>query len=86
MTHLEISGHTDNLGAKEYNLALNQRQADAVKDYFIAQGVAEQSLVAQGYGFSLPIADNATVEGRQRNRRTEVTVHPLPWGVESKGT
>lgn len=76
MTHLEIAGHTDNLGAKEYNLALSQRRADAVKNYFMAQGVAAQSLVAQGYGSSLPIADNATAEGRQRNRRTEVIVHP----------
>lgn len=75
MTRLEIAGHTDAVGPKEYNLALSQRRADAVKNYFLAQGVAEQSLVAQGYGSSLPIADNATAEGRQRNRRTEVIVH-----------
>jgi len=56
-------------------LALSQRRAEAVKKYFLAQGIAEQRLITQGYGFSLPIADNATAEGRQRNRRAEVIVH-----------
>ena len=86
MAYLEITGHTDNLGVEEYNLALSQRRADAVKNYFIAHGIAEQSLVAQGYGSSLPIADNATAEGRQHNRRTEIIVHPPVVGTESKGT
>jgi outer membrane protein OmpA-like peptidoglycan-associated protein len=74
-THLEIAGHADNVGAQDYNLALSQRRAETVKNYFIARGVAEQHLVARGYGSSLPIADNATAEGRQRNRRTEIIVH-----------
>ena len=74
-THLEIAGHADNVGAQDYNLALSQRRAEAVKNYFIARGVAEQHLAAQGYGSSLPIADNATAGGRQRNRRTEIIVH-----------
>jgi|GEM_PF-6331988 len=86
IAYLEITGHTDNIGVEEYNLALSQRRADAVKNYFIAHGIAEQSLVAQGYGSSLPIADNATAEGRQHNRRTEIIVHPPVVGTESKGT
>jgi len=74
-THVEITGHADNVGTQDYNLALSQRRAEAVKKYFLAQGIAEQRLITQGYGFSLPIADNATAEGRQRNRRAEVIVH-----------
>jgi outer membrane protein OmpA-like peptidoglycan-associated protein len=74
-THVEIAGHADNVGTQDYNLALSQRRAEAVKKHFIAQGIAEQRFITQGYGFSLPIADNATVEGRQRNRRAEVIVH-----------
>jgi outer membrane protein OmpA-like peptidoglycan-associated protein len=74
-TRVEIAGHADNVGTQDYNLGLSQRRAEAVKQYFIVQGIAEQRLITQGYGFSLPIADNATAEGRQRNRRAEVIVH-----------
>lgn len=72
---IEIAGHTDNLGTEDYNRDLSQRRAETVKHYFITQGVAEHHLIAQGYGSSLPIADNATAEGRQRNRRTEIIIH-----------
>jgi len=79
-TRVEIAGHTDNLGTEDYNLALSQRRAETVKQYFLSQGVAEDHLLTQGYGSSLPIADNATAEGRQRNRRTEVIVRPFSMG------
>ncbi len=71
---VEIAGHTDNLGREDYNRDLSQRRAERVKHYFITHGIAEDHLVAQGYGSSLPIADNATDEGRQRNRRTEIII------------
>jgi outer membrane protein OmpA-like peptidoglycan-associated protein len=74
-THVETVGHADNVGTQDYNLALSQLRVEAVKKYFIAQEIAEQHLIAPGYGFSLPIADNTTVERRQRNRRAEVIVH-----------
>ena len=74
-THVEIAGYADNVGTQDYNLALSQRRAEAVKKHFIAQGIAEQRLITQGYGFSSPIADNATAEGRQRNRRAEIIVY-----------
>ena len=77
---VEIAGHTDNLGTEDYNLALSQRRAETVRQYFLSRGVAEDHLFTQGYGASLPIADNATPEGRQRNRRTEVIVHPSSMG------
>ena len=74
-THVEIAGHADNVGTQDYNLALSQRRAEAAKKQFIAQGIAKQRFITQGYGFSLSIADNTTAEGRQRNRRAEVIVH-----------
>jgi outer membrane protein OmpA-like peptidoglycan-associated protein len=80
-TRVEITGHTDNLGSEDYNLALSQRRAEAVRQYLLAQGIAEEQLSTGAYGSSLPIADNATPEGRQRNRRAEVIVHS-----DSKGS
>lgn len=77
---VEIAGHTDDLGAEDHNLALSQRRADTVRRYLINQGITEQHLNSRGYGSSLPIADNATSEGRQRNRRTEIVVHPSALG------
>jgi outer membrane protein OmpA-like peptidoglycan-associated protein len=78
--YVEIAGHTDNLGAQDYNLALSQRRAEVVRKYFIAQGVERNILIAQGYGSSWPIADNTAAEGRQRNRRTEIIIHPSVLG------
>ncbi len=69
---IEIAGHTDNVGNADDNQKLSQQRAEAVKNYLISKGIAAKRLVAKGYGSSRPIADNATDEGRQRNRRTEV--------------
>jgi len=67
--HIEIQGHTDNLGGADFNLALSQKRADAVKAYVTAGGVNAARLVAKGYGLTVPVADNTTPEGRARNRR-----------------
>jgi OOP family OmpA-OmpF porin len=72
---IEIVGHTDNLGDEDHNRDLSQRRAESIKHYLIMQGISEESMTTQGYGSSLPIADNATVEGRQRNRRAEIIIH-----------
>ena len=68
----EIGGHTDGQGDAAANLGLSQRRAVAVRKELIARGVAPNALKAQGYGDALPIADNATEEGRAQNRRTAV--------------
>jgi len=68
---LEISGHTDSRGKADFNRDLSQRRADAVKLFFISQGVDSSRLTSIGYGSDRPIADNATDSGRSRNRRTE---------------
>ncbi|MBM4254857.1 MAG: OmpA family protein [Deltaproteobacteria bacterium] len=73
--HIEITGHTDNLGTEDYNIDLSQRRAETVRLYLLSQGIAEEQLSMQAYGSSLPIANNATPEGRQRNRSAEVIVH-----------
>ncbi|MEO8451936.1 MAG: OmpA family protein [Gemmatimonadota bacterium] len=67
--YFEIAGHTDSVGTFAYNVALSQRRAAAVRDYLIGRGVAAERMTAVGYGEGLPIAPNATVEGRALNRR-----------------
>lgn len=72
---IQINGHTDNVGTSEDNLALSQARAESVRQFLIEQGIEAERLVAKGFGESEPIADNATTEGRARNRRT--TFYPL---------
>lgn len=66
---MEIGGHTDNVGSKEANAKLSQQRADAVRAWLVANGVEASRLVARGYGDSRPVADNASEEGRAKNRR-----------------
>ncbi|MDT3706052.1 MAG: OmpA family protein [Thiobacillus sp.] len=69
---VEIGGHTDSVGKDSYNLALSQRRAETVRQYLIGKGVAANRLFARGYGETRPVADNATAEGRDKNRRVEL--------------
>jgi outer membrane protein OmpA-like peptidoglycan-associated protein len=70
-----LEGHTCNLGTEEYNQALSERRAEAVKRYLIQQGAAEESKISTiGYGESRPVASNDTKEGRAMNRRVEVLI------------
>jgi outer membrane protein OmpA-like peptidoglycan-associated protein len=75
---IEVAGHTDATGSTEYNQALSQQRADAVRDALIEQGVDPARLRAVGYGEGRPIADNETDEGRARNRRVELTLSENP--------
>ena len=68
---VEISGHTDKIGAYEMNIKLSQRRADAVKKWLVEKGIDPKRITAQGYGPDKPIAPNSTKEGRQKNRRIE---------------
>lgn len=72
-----IVGYTDTTGPEAYNIALSQRRAQAVGDVFTDHGIASERLRLEGRGPDDPVADNATREGRQQNRRVEVTVSPL---------
>ena len=70
----EIGGHTDNVGKDAYNQQLSENRAKAVSDYLLSRGVNANQLTFKGYGASKPIGDNATKEGREQNRRTELKV------------
>ena len=77
MTHkksarVEVSGHTDNVGAARTNKALSQKRADACKRYLVSKGIAAGRIDAIGYGDARPIASNDNDTGRQKNRRIEV--------------
>ena len=71
-TTIQVSGHTDSTGDDRYNLDLSQRRAKAVLDYFVGHGVEADRLSAKGYGEAEPIADNASADGRFKNRRVEL--------------
>ncbi len=68
---MEIGGHTDNDGSEESNLSLSQARADAVLIALLGRQVDVSGFVAKGYGETVPIADNDTEEGREKNRRIE---------------
>jgi outer membrane protein OmpA-like peptidoglycan-associated protein len=72
--HVSVEGHTDSVGGDEYNQSLSELRAQAVRDYFIQQGIASSSVEAHGYGKTAPIASNDTAEGRQQNRRVELVL------------
>ena len=71
---VEIAGHTDNVGDDDSNRALSQARADAVRNYVLKKGISEERITAKGYGENYPVDTNDTVQGRQKNRRTEVRI------------
>lgn len=74
-----ILAHTDSIGTEEYNLDLSERRARSVKTALAKRGVHPPSMRFLGFGFSRPIADNASDEGRQKNRRVEFRVTGRDW-------
>ncbi|MDR2593633.1 MAG: OmpA family protein [Fibromonadaceae bacterium] len=69
---IEIQGHTDNVGNPRANQDLSERRAKAVVGYLATKGVKMTRMRAVGYGQDVPIADNATADGRELNRRIEM--------------
>jgi OOP family OmpA-OmpF porin len=70
---VRIEGNTDNMGSAKYNMGLSERRANSVMEYLVNAGIDQSRLSAVGYGFSKPIATNATDAGRALNRRVELT-------------
>ncbi|TAL42833.1 MAG: OmpA family protein [Chitinophagaceae bacterium] len=71
---LKIDGHTDNVGADDYNMNLSEGRAASVKNYMVSKGIDPERLESEGFGETKPIADNKTAAGRQQNRRVEMNV------------
>lgn len=71
---IRVDGHTDATGTANYNQWLSEKRAASVKKYLEDAGIASNRIITQGLGQEKPIADNKTPEGRQLNRRVEVTV------------
>lgn len=72
-----IEGHTDATGSDDYNQRLSQARAAAVAADMQAQGFDSAALAVRGWGETMPIADNATEEGRAQNRRVVIIVTAL---------
>ncbi len=69
---LKIDGHTDSQGSDAFNLKLSDGRAGSVKAYMVSKGIDESRLVSEGFGETVPVADNKTAAGRQQNRRVEM--------------
>jgi outer membrane protein OmpA-like peptidoglycan-associated protein len=71
---VEISGHTDNVGAAAYNNKLSLDRAKTVVDFLVKKGIDKTRLTSVGYGAERPIASNKSDIGRAKNRRTEFKI------------
>jgi outer membrane protein OmpA-like peptidoglycan-associated protein len=71
---VQIGGHTDSSGDAQHNQALSEKRAAAVKAVLVARGVKEQQIIVTGFGETKPVADNATADGRAKNRRVELHI------------
>lgn len=75
VSYIVIAGHTDATGPEAYNMMLSERRAKAVVDYLVSKGFSADKIRAEWYGETQPVDTNDTRQGRQNNRRTEVTIY-----------
>jgi outer membrane protein OmpA-like peptidoglycan-associated protein len=71
---MAVEGHTDSVGAADYNQQLSEKRSEAVRSYLVAQSIPATSVGATGFGEAQPVATNGTASGRQQNRRVELVV------------
>ena len=74
---VDVYGHTDSSGSDAFNQRLSEQRAATVMNYLISRGVPAARLRSQGFGETMPVADNGTPEGRARNRRVEIKIVPV---------
>jgi outer membrane protein OmpA-like peptidoglycan-associated protein len=74
ITRVEVQGHTDSSGATEYNQALSEQRASAVRTWLLAHGVPADRLVAHGYGEDRPLMPNVTKGMKALNRRVQFII------------
>jgi outer membrane protein OmpA-like peptidoglycan-associated protein len=72
--HIQVEGHTDDVGAADYNQQLSVRRAEAVRAYLVQNSIPPTAVGTTGVGESQPVATNGTASGRQQNRRVELVV------------
>lgn len=72
--HIALEGHTDNVGSEQYNLNLSESRAQEVHNYLVNNGIQRERISYKGYGFSRPVSENDSPEGRALNRRTEFRI------------
>ena len=73
-SNILIEGHTDSVGADEYNMGLSKRRAESVSSYLVSHGISSGRLTTKWYGETQPKGDNSTAEGRATNRRVELAI------------
>ena len=74
---IDVYGHTDSTGSDAFNQTLSENRARTVMNYLITKGVPAARIRSQGFGETMPIADNGTPEGRSKNRRVEIKIVPV---------
>ena len=80
--NLAVEGHTDNVGSDEVNQKLSEKRAETVRGYLVGQGLVDGAVTATGFGKTVPVADNDSPAGRQKNRRVEIVVSGEVIGVK----
>lgn len=75
---VSLKGHADAIGAYKYNWVLSDKRASNVKKYLVSKGVKESLIITTPFGSTVPIATNSTPEGRQKNRRVEISLKKIP--------
>ena len=75
-TNILVVGHTDNVGAEDYNLTLSKNRAYAVTNYLTGKGLSGGRFTTNWFGEGQPMYDNSTIEGRAKNRRVNVAILP----------
>lgn len=76
-TVIEVAGHTDSVGSEESNQSLSEARASSVAGYLVDKDIKKKRILVVGHGETRPIADNNTEEGRELNRRVELTLVPV---------
>ncbi len=76
-TYIQVLGHTDRTGTREYNQRLSQERANSVGSYMISRGLMPERLIVQGYGEDRPVVPTADGVAERANRRVEIRISPL---------
>lgn len=74
-TEILLQGHTDSSGSNDYNMELSEKRAKAVRNYLVQNKIDSRRFIIEGHGETMPIADNNTEAGKQKNRRVELAIY-----------